>query len=96
MNLKALQGLDRDLQQSLLNQVRDLLRDRKQYIDILAQYELASGRLTAKTGVWPAAPQEVPFNGFCQRSDRATRHLVEQAADRQARRNRRRNGRDAE
>lgn len=68
------------------------VRDRKEYIDILAQYELASGQLTAETGVWPAEAQEEPFRAFCQRSYQATRHLIEQASEQQARRNRRHNG----
>ncbi|MBK1649900.1 Fic family protein [Rhabdochromatium marinum] len=65
------------------------VRDRKAYIDVLAQYELDGGPLTAKTGVWPVAAREAPFRAFCQRSYQATRHLVEQANDQQARRNRR-------
>lgn len=72
------------------------VRDRKEYIDILAQYELASGQLTAETGVWPAEAQEAPFRAFCQRSYQATRHLVEQASEQQAKRSRRHNGGDAE
>ncbi|MCG5493815.1 Fic family protein [Ectothiorhodospira variabilis] len=67
------------------------VRDRKEYIDILARYELASGQLTAETGVWPAEAQEAPFRAFCQRSYQATRQLVEQASEQQARRNLRRN-----
>ena len=72
------------------------VRDRKEYIDILAQYELASGQLTAETGVWPAETQDAPFGAFCQRSYQVTRHLVEQARDQQAKRNHRHNGGDAE
>ena len=72
------------------------VRDRKEYIDILAQYELVSGQLTAETGVWPAEAQEAPFRAFCQRSYQATRHLVEQASEQQAKRSRRHNGGDAE
>ncbi|WPL16533.1 Protein involved in cell division [Thiorhodovibrio winogradskyi] len=73
------------------------VRDRKEYIDILARYELASGQLTAKTGVWPAEAEEAPFRAFCQRSYQATRDLVKQASDQQAKRNRRRhNGGDAQ
>lgn len=67
------------------------VRDRKEYIDILARYELASGQLTAVTGVWPAEAQEAPFRAFCQRSYQATRQLAEQASEQQARRNLRRN-----
>ncbi|MCG5499556.1 Fic family protein [Ectothiorhodospira lacustris] len=71
------------------------VRDRKEYIDILAQYELASGQLTAATGVWPAEAQGRSFRAFCRRSYQTTRHLVEQASDQQARRNRRHKGGDA-
>ena len=72
------------------------VRDRKEYIDILAQYELASGQLAAKTGVWPAEGREAPFRAFCQRSYQATRHLAEQASGQQAMRNRRHDGEDTE
>jgi hypothetical protein len=71
------------------------VRDRKEYIDILARYELANGQLTAETGVWPAEAREPPFRAFCRRSYQATRQLVEQASDQQARRNRKHNGGDA-
>ena len=64
--------------------------------DILAQCELASGQLTAETGVWPAEAQEAAFRAFCQRSYQATRHLVEQASEQQAKRSRRHKGGDAE
>ena len=30
------------------------VRDRKEYIDILARYELSRGQLTTETGGWPA------------------------------------------
>ncbi len=63
------------------------VRDRKEYIDILARYELASGQLTTETGVWPAEALEAPFRAFCQRSYQATRHLVQQANNQQAKRN---------
>jgi len=72
------------------------VRDRKEYIDILAHYELTSGQLTSETGVWPAEAEEVPFRAFCQRSYQATRQLVKQASDQQAKRNRKHNGGDAE
>lgn len=68
------------------------MRDRKAYIDLLAQYELASGPLSAKTGLWPAEAEQRPFQTFCQRAYQATRQLVEHANDQQAMRDRRRNG----
>jgi hypothetical protein len=68
------------------------VRDRKEYIDILARYELASGQLTTETGIWPAEALEAPFRAFCQRSYQATRHLVQQANDQQAKRNLSQNG----
>ncbi len=71
------------------------VRDRKEYIDLLARYELASGQLTAETGVWPAEARESPFRALCQRSYQTTRHLIEQASDQQAKRDRRHNGGDA-
>lgn len=63
------------------------VRDRKEYLDILARYELASGQLTTETGVWPAEALEAPFRAFCQRSYQATRYLVQQANNQQAKRN---------
>jgi hypothetical protein len=72
------------------------VRERKEYIDILAQYELTSGQLTSETGVWPDEARDAPFRAFCQRSYQATRHLVERARDQQAKRNRKHIGGDAE
>lgn len=72
------------------------VRERKEYIDILAHYELTSGQLTSETGIWPDEAREAPFRAFCQRSYQATRHLVEQARDQQAKRNRKHIGGDAE
>jgi len=72
------------------------VRERKEYIDILAHYELTNGQLTSETGVWPDEAREAPFRAFCQRSYQATRHLVEQARDQQAKRNRKHIGGDAE
>jgi Fic family protein len=68
------------------------VRDRKEYIDTLARYELQTGQLTSDTGVWPAATQAEPFQAFCVRSYRATQNLIEQARKQQASRNRKRNG----
>lgn len=68
------------------------VRDRKEYIDTLAHYELQAGQLSPETGVWPAAAQDEPFQVLCVRSYRATQKLIEQAREQQASRNRRRNG----
>ncbi|MEA1049084.1 Fic family protein [Lamprobacter modestohalophilus] len=70
------------------------LHDRKNYIDLLARYELAIGPVTAETGVWPAEAQEAPFLAFCQRSYQVTRILIEQAKYQQAKRHRKHNSGD--
>lgn len=67
------------------------LHDRKNYIDLLARYELAIGPVTGETGVWPAEVQQSAFLSFCQRSYQVTRILIEQAKDQQAKRNRKHN-----
>jgi hypothetical protein len=96
MNLHALAGLDRDLQQSLLRQIRDFWTRSSTALEgntlTLARYELAIGPLTSETGVWPAEAEEAPLRAFCQRSQLATLHLFEQANDQQARRNLKHNG----
>jgi len=68
------------------------VRNRKEYIDTLAHYELQTGQLSPETGVWPAAAQDEPFQTFCGRSYRATQKLIEQAREQQASRNLKRNG----
>lgn len=68
------------------------VRDRKEYINILARYELETGQLSLDTGVWPKEAQDAPFQAFCQRAYQATQHLIAQARDQQAKRNRKRNG----
>jgi hypothetical protein len=87
MNLRALHGLDRDIQQTLLNQIPDLWthtstasegntltlgqtkfvidqRDRKEYIDTLARYELEAGQLSPELGVWPTGASDAAFRAF--------------------------------
>lgn len=64
------------------------VRDRKEYLDILAGYEQATGRLTKTTGVWPAQASGTAFQAFCGRSYRTIRHLIEQARCQQAERSR--------
>jgi Fic family protein len=68
------------------------VRDRKEYINILTRYELETGQLSLDTGVWPKEAQDAPFQAFCQRAYQATQHLIAQARDQQAKRNRKRNG----
>jgi len=55
------------------------VRDRKEYINILAGYELAVGQLSSDTGVWPSGAQDSACQAFCQRAYQATHHLIEQA-----------------
>jgi len=62
------------------------VRDRKEYIDILARYEQATGQLTKVTGIWPANASGTAFQAFCRRSYQVTRNLVEQAKFQQAKR----------
>ena len=64
---------------------------RKEYIDTLAAYEIAAGRLDATTGVWPNAALIEPFARFCADAYRVTDALIEQALRHQARRPGRRN-----
>ncbi len=68
------------------------VRDRKEYIDTLARYELQTGQLSSETGVWPATAQDEPFQAFCLRSYQATQKLIEQAREQQVSRNRKRDG----
>ncbi len=62
------------------------VRDRKAYIDILAEHHIAAGQLTRETGVWPDETLDASFKAFCRQSYRATRALIEQARAQQARR----------
>jgi len=68
------------------------VRERKDYIDILARYELEAGPLSSVTGVWPAGAGYGRFQAFCRRAYGATRRLIEQARKQQAKRDRSRNG----
>lgn len=60
------------------------VKDRRAYLAILAEYQLAVGTLTPTTGVWPHPEQETPFQAFCHTAYTATRALVEQARAHQA------------
>ena len=59
---------------------------RKAYIDLLATYEIALGRLDADSGIWPRPGLIAPFERFCTEAYRATDALVEQARRHQAQR----------
>ncbi|MEX0618945.1 MAG: Fic family protein [Pseudohongiellaceae bacterium] len=50
---------------------------RRQYIELLAAYEIGSGRLTGDTGVWPREELLEQFTTFCEDQYRATRELLE-------------------
>lgn len=68
------------------------VKDRKRYIDTLAEYQLALGPLTQTTGVWPRSDLEADFQSFCRAAYTSTRVLVEQAHAQQARRRSRQEG----
>jgi Fic family protein len=63
------------------------IKDRKEYIDTLAKYELSVGQLTRTTGVWPVDALMAAFQEFCHRSYHSTRQLIEQVKAQQSRRN---------
>ena len=60
------------------------VRDRRRYIDTLAAYQIAAGRLGPHTGVWPRPDLEGPFRALCQDAYGATRALICQARAQQA------------
>ena len=61
-------------------------RERKRYIDTLANYQMAVGQLSPRSGVWPRPDLEGPFRALCQEAYGATRALIAQARGQQARR----------
>jgi Fic family protein len=61
---------------------------RKSYIDILADYEIASGHLDPRIGVWSGVDLEWPFRQFCRDAYSATRDLVARARVHQEERSR--------
>ena len=61
-------------------------RERKRYIDSLANYQIAVGQLSPGSGVWPRPDLEGPFRALCQEAYGATRALIAQARGQQARR----------
>jgi Fic family protein len=62
------------------------VKDRKRYIDRIAEYQLAAGPLRPPGGVWPRPELEAPFRDFCRDAYAATRALVKQAQVQQAQR----------
>ncbi|WP_295439234.1 hypothetical protein [uncultured Thiodictyon sp.] len=62
------------------------VKDRKRYIDSIAEYQLAAGPLRPPGGVWPRPELEAPFRDFCRDAYAATRALVAQAQVQQAQR----------
>lgn len=64
-------------------------RERRRYIQTLADYEIDCGPLTPETGVWPCPALEAPFRALCREAYQATRDLVERARAQQETRSRR-------
>jgi Fic family protein len=64
------------------------VKDRKRYIDTLAEYQLTVGLLVPQEGVWPRPELQRPFVAFCEASYAATRAVVSQARTQQAKRRR--------
>ncbi len=61
--------------------------DRRVYIQTLANYQIESGQLSKKTGVWPNVSQLSEFSQFCESCYDTTRELVETALEIQKKRN---------
>jgi len=53
--------------------------ERREYIQLLANYEITVGQLDKVTGVWPKPKQLKDFERFCQMAYFATKTLVEKA-----------------
>ena len=53
--------------------------DRKEYLEILARYQIHVGRITPETSVWPDESHCREFVPFCTRSYEATRSLIDLA-----------------
>ena len=54
-------------------------QQRRNYIQILADYQIAIGQLTPQTRVWPDSQKLASFEEFCQQAYSETQSLVEQA-----------------
>ncbi len=53
--------------------------ERKAYIQLLAEYQLATGQISQKTGAWPKPILLVDFEEFIERCYSVTKSLVEKA-----------------
>jgi Fic family protein len=60
---------------------------RREYIQTLANYQIAVGQLDATSGVWPDDSFLTDFEHFCETNYSSTRDLVEKAQALQTRRN---------
>jgi len=60
--------------------------ERREYIHILAKYEITVGQLDHVTGVWPDIKQLKDFESFCQTAYSATKSLIKKAHALQAKR----------
>jgi len=54
-------------------------QDRKEYIQLLANYQIDTGVITTHTGVWPETKSHGEFENFCMREYQVTLELVENA-----------------
>jgi len=54
-------------------------KDRKKYIQLLANYEIDSGTITTGSGVWPETRSHGEFDNFCMAAYQVTLDLVENA-----------------
>ncbi len=59
---------------------------RRDYIQLLADYQVMIGQLNGETGVWPDEPLLSNFNRFCESSYSSTQALVAGAFDVQRKR----------
>ncbi|SDW31554.1 Fic family protein [Thiocapsa roseopersicina] len=62
------------------------VKDRKRYMDTLAEYQSALGPPRPAYGVWPRPELETGFAAFCRDAYAATRALVDQAHEQQSKR----------
>ena len=60
--------------------------NRRQYIQMLANYQIGVGRLSRSTGVWPEPAQLSDFSDYCRANYASTRELVAAAFTVQCRR----------
>ncbi|MDH5545231.1 MAG: Fic family protein [Gammaproteobacteria bacterium] len=59
---------------------------RREYIQLLANYEIAVGQLNNKTGLWPAPERLNDFSAFCHSAYVVTTQIIEKAFEVQGRR----------